>query len=420
MRIAMMTNNYKPYIGGVPISIERLAQSLRELGHTVYIFAPDYSEGCDDNPYIIRYGSFSRRLKGDLRIPNCFDPVIEDIFQFLNIDIIHVHHPMLIGQTALYLGKKYHIPVVFTYHTRYEMYLHYLTPYADLQNWVQKSKGTILPQMGDMLLQSVREHLVPGFIRRFIGHCNMVIAPSHTIEQHLYSLGISTPIEVVPTGLPDSAFHPDIPAADFLRRQLLNGKKYLFCTVSRLAEEKNLSFMLKGLACLKKQIGDSFQIVFLGDGPKKMDLVNQADSLGIGNCVSFLGCIPNERLASYYHACDAFLFTSLSETQGIVLLEAMAAGCPVVAVDAPGSRDVVISGKNGFLTKEDVEEWAGKVADTILNHDLHEMLAVEARCSTMEYHTSKIAAQMQRYYIHTLQQFGYASGFSKRKTLLPQ
>ncbi len=420
MRIAMMTNNYKPYIGGVPISIDRLAQGLRKLGHIVYIFAPDYPGGCDDDPYVIRYGSFSRKLKGDVRIPNCFDPIIEDIFRFLDIDIIHVHHPMIIGQAALYLGRKYHIPVVYTYHTRYEMYLHYLTPYANLQTWVQKSGGTLLPQIGDKLLQSVREHLVPGFIRRFVNRCNMVIAPSHTMEQHLDSMGIKTPIEVAPTGLPDSAFNPDPHTAAFLRQQLLNGKKYLFCTVSRLSEEKNLSFMLEGLACLKKRIGDCFQIVFLGDGPKKMDLINQADLLGIGNCVSFLGCVPNERLSSYYCACDAFLFTSLSETQGIVLLEAMAAGCPVVAVDASGTRDVVISGENGFLTECNLDEWAQKTADIILNPDLHEYLASGAKHFALDFHSDKIAIQMQRYYIHTLQQFGYASGFHKLQTPLPQ
>ena len=415
MRIAMMTNNYKPYIGGVPISIDRLAQSLRKLGHTVYIFAPDYPGVCDDDPYVIRYGSFSRKLKGDVRIPNCFDPVIEDIFRFLDIDIIHVHHPMVIGQAALYLGRKYHVPIVFTYHTRYEMYLHYLTPYANLQRRVQESNGLLFPKIGGKVLQSVREHLVPGFIRRFANRCNMIIAPSHTMEQHLYSLGINTPIEVVPTGLPDSAFYPDSHTAAFLRRQLLNGKKYLFCTVSRLAEEKNLSFMLEGLACLKKQIGDCFQIAFLGDGPKKLDLSRQADSLGIGNCVSFLGCIPNEGLASYYHACDAFLFTSLSETQGIVLLEAMATGCPVIAVDASGTRDVVVSGENGFLTKCNLDEWAQKIADVVLNPDLQGHLVSGARQFAMDYHTDKIAVQMQRYYTHTMQQFGYTSGAHKMR-----
>jgi len=417
MRIAMMTNNYKPYIGGVPISIERLAGGLRELGHIVYIFAPNYPEGVEDDPYIIRYGSFSWELSGDVRVPNCFDPLIEDIFRYLDIDIIHVHHPMMIGQAALHLGRKYHIPVIFTYHTRYEMYLHYLKPYAFLQKRVQESNGTLFAKAGEALLKAAREQVVPGFIRHFISRCDMVIAPSHTMELQLHSLGTDTPVGVLPTGLPDSAFSSDTDAAGSLRQQMLKGKKFLYCTVSRLAEEKNLSFMLEGLACLKSLIGDSFQMIFLGDGPVKENLRKQADSLGIGSCVSFPGCLPNELLSVYYQACDAFLFTSLSETQGIVLLEAMAAGCPVVAVDASGTRDVIVSGENGFLTGCNAAEWAGKAAEIVTDNLLRKRLAENARRSAMEYHTGKIAFQMQENYVHTLQCFEQAAGFGWMRTV---
>ena len=101
----MLTNNYKPFIGGVPISIERLAQGLRELGHVVYIFAPSY-ENQEEEPYVIRYKSCKKQMDGGMHIPNIFDREIEDQFRLLQFDVIHVHHPMLIGYTALYLGKK--------------------------------------------------------------------------------------------------------------------------------------------------------------------------------------------------------------------------------------------------------------------------------------------------------------------------
>ena len=178
--------------------------------------------------------------------------------------------------------------------------------------------------------------------------------------------------------------------------------------------------MLDGLSCLKKRIGDSFQMVFLGDGPIKDGLIKQAESSGISSCVSFLGCLPNELLPVYYQSCDAFLFSSLSETQGIVLLEAMAAGCPVVAVDASGTRDTVVSGENGFLTGCNAEEWAGKAAEIVLDNVLHQHLSDGARRSAVEYHTSKIALQMQRNYIHALQKFEYANAFGRMGNFLPQ
>lgn len=125
MKIAMMTNNYKPFIGGVPVSIERLAEALRKEGHEVVIFAPMYPMQLLEKD-VVRYNSLSRKMAGEMVIPNMFDSIIETKFREGKFDVIHVHHPMLIGNTAVYLSRKYKVPLVFTYHTRYEQYLHYV------------------------------------------------------------------------------------------------------------------------------------------------------------------------------------------------------------------------------------------------------------------------------------------------------
>lgn len=406
----MMTNNYKPYIGGVPISVERLSQGLRELGHTVYIFAPEYpGQNEDSDPCIIRYGSFSHTLSGDVQIPNCFDPKIEDIFQILDIDLIHVHHPMMIGQAALRLGRKYHIPVAFTCHTRYEMYLHYLKPYALLQNWIGKSQNPLLSSVGGGLLRCAQEEIVPGLIRHFANQCDLVIAPSRSIAFHLRNQGVESPVEVMPTGLTDSAFTPNQSHAEEIRQRYLGGKRYLLCTISRLAEEKNLPFILKGLSRLKERIGETFQMLFLGDGTMKSALAAQAEALGLAGCISFLGTVPNEEIVDYCSACDAFLFASKSETQGIVLLEAMAVGCPVVAVSASGTGDVVVSGKNGFLTGEDIEEWSEKTARILEDDFLRKELAKGAIQSAREYGFCQIAGKAQNYYEGMLHRYVYST-----------
>ena len=125
MRIAMFTNNYKPFIGGVPISIERLSNGLRKLGREVVVFAPDYGV-CETEEHVVRYKTIYQKNRDGLMIGNCFDSKIERQFLEGRFDVIHVHHPMISGFAALYLEKKYGIPVAYTYHTRYEDYLHYI------------------------------------------------------------------------------------------------------------------------------------------------------------------------------------------------------------------------------------------------------------------------------------------------------
>ena len=151
MRIAMFTNNYKPYIGGVPISIEHLAEALREQGHLVYVFAPSY-EGQQEEPYVIRYPSFPFAVAG-APVPNILTKVFEQKVRELQIEVIHVHHPALVGNVALRLRRKLGIPVVFTYHTRYEEYLYYI-------------RG----------LKSIERHVggIEWYLKQFCAQCDML------------------------------------------------------------------------------------------------------------------------------------------------------------------------------------------------------------------------------------------------------
>ena len=148
-----------------------------------------------------------------------------------------------------------------------------------------------------------------------------------------------------------------------IRKTYKGDKKHLFVTVSRLEKEKNYEFILRGIAKIKEEAGDDFHVMILGDGSQKGELKTKAALLGIGNLVTFVGNVKNEDVKHYVHAADLFLFASKSETQGIVLAEAMAAGTPVVAVHAVGSDDIVKDGVNGFLTEEEESRWAEKVIE---------------------------------------------------------
>lgn len=397
MLIAMLTNNYKPFVGGVPISIERLAQGLRGLGHEVYIFAPSY-EKQDYDPYVIRYRSRKKKLKGDIVIPDILDKTIEEKFASIPFDIIHVHHPMMMGYVAQYLHKKYDIPIVFTYHTRYEQYLHYLKPYDMVQQYYMKSSKKRLRTFPHKLFYNGSKKLVTFHNRIFTNLCSMVFAPTESMKQFLKENGTYTNIEVVPTGISTEDFFYDAEISKNIRERYLGDKKLLLCTVSRLEKEKNIMFILEGLAKFKSRKGDCFKMLLIGDGSQKDELMSYAEMLNLTDNIIFTGCIEHSQIRNYYHASDIFVFASRSETQGIVLLEAMAAGLPVVAVKASGVNDVVTDGWNGYITEPVVDEWEKKLEIVFDNPDLKEAMKKNSITRAREYLSCNIAKKVEKLY----------------------
>lgn len=401
MKIAMLTNNYKPFVGGVPISIERLAGGLRSLGHEVYIFAPNY-EGETEEPYVIRYRSRKKKLKGEYVVPYIFDPKIEEAFSSIPFDLIHVHHPMLMGYTAQYFGRKYHIPIVFTYHTRYEQYLHYILPGGKWKNPDRKVNHTPFRSLEKKLLYSGSEKLVMIHNRIFTNQCDLVFAPTPSIKEYLKEHGTNTEVEVIPTGLSGREFEFNKDKVKEIRKKYLARERYLFCTVSRLEKEKNIDFILEGMKLLKEKRGDCFRVLIIGDGSLKGELAARAADLGLGRNLVFCGLIPHEELSDYYHACDLFLFASQSETQGIVLLEAMAAGLPVIAVKGSGVNDVLKEGLNGYMTDKDVNLWEEKLEQLLNSKHLYMQMKQEAVKVAKQYLAVQVAKNVEQYYRNVL------------------
>lgn len=383
MNIAMLTNNYKPYIGGVPISIEHLAEELRELGHQVYIFAPSYKNQKEE-PFVIRYPSFPLGIAG-APVPNVLTGLFRQKMKELQIDLIHVHHPAIVGNVALSLRRQLGIPVVFTYHTRYEEYLHYI---KTLQQ-VERCTGVI-----------------NAYLRHFCQQCDLILAPTPGICDHLrYEKEVETPVEILPTGLPETSFFPEEQEVKRIREKYRKKADYLFCTVARLAKEKNLDFLLESLKKTKEALafqGKSFCHLMIGDGPERKHLEEKCRELGLGQEVVFLGNVENKKIKNYHAACDLFLFTSKSETQGIVVLEAMAAKIPVAAVDATGIRDVVRTRENGMLTEEDAESFARAVEQALCSPGLYERLQKGAEKTAAGYAESMMARRAERYYLQAL------------------
>ena len=400
MKIAMMTNNYKPFIGGVPISIERLSKELNEQGHEVTVFAPEYenqNEQDDRNNQVLRFKSWKGKINNGAVIPNIFDSQIGRELEMGGYDLIHVHHPMLIGNSAVHYGKKYGIPVVYTYHTKYEEYLHYIDNVKGFEN--EKIVNAVC-HLGTKAVPKYMKHVLKG--------CSGVIAPSMDICRYVQGLGAEVPVHILPTGLDKSSYEKNDNKSKELRGKLLKGREFLFCTVSRLEKEKNQYYLLDALKVLKEKAGDRFQFIFIGDGSEREPLRVYCEEMGLEDNVTFVGSVPNQEVKDYLFAGDAFLFSSKSETQGIVILEAMAAGLPVVALDATGVRDIVKDGENGYLIQEEegkvsTDAYVDKILSLMYDVDSRDALMQKARETALCYHSFHIAQMAEDFYKTTIE-----------------
>lgn len=399
MRIAMLTNNYRPFVGGVPISVERQAQELVRLGHDVTVFAPHYGDTKEEREAVrredeaalenvVRYRARRKKMDNGMVYPAVFPAEITGAFENETFDCIHVHHPMFVGPLGVKLGKRYGIPVIFTCHTRYEDYLHYISAFrVDGKSSAVKKRA----------VEWIRTKVIPSYIRWFADQCDLVLAPSAGMQRVLRGYGMKSRSAVFPTGLEDCFFRTAPERAMRIRKEWGRGKKHLLVTVSRLEREKNYGFLLRGIAGLRDRIGDDFHVLILGDGSQKAELKVRASILGIRDMVTFVGNVPNAQVRDYLEAADLFLFASTSETQGIVLAEALAAGAPAVAVRAVGTDDIIENGVNGFLTEESEEEWADCAAEILARGNLEKMREA-ARLSAENYRASKLAIYEEMLY----------------------
>ena len=364
-----------------------------KLGHEVTVFAPEYDgelpEGedhFDENGIrIFRYGTSARCMENGMVYPRLILKEITKVFEEESFDLIHTHHPMFVGMTALYLGRKYQLPVIYTYHTRYEDYLHYIGFLKP------EGKGRLLKQQFLKLGQNV---VVPEFMKWFTNQCDLVLAPTAGMQKRIRENGTKTPTAVFPTGL-EEAFYLEHPEEAWEIRRKYMGEQaalyektggYMFCTAGRLEEEKNPHFLLKGIKRLKEKMdGTFFRVLLIGNGSMTEELKEEAKQLGIEEEAVFVGKVP---LNCYLQACDAFLFTSKSETQGIVLAEAFAAGLPIVAVEASGVEDIVEDGVNGFRTGEDIDMWTDKILEML---DKREEMSRRAIVTAAGYRSAQLA-----------------------------
>ncbi|KMQ76064.1 glycosyltransferase [Marinobacter subterrani] len=385
LRIAMFTNNYLPFIGGVPISIERLRRGLEDLGDKLLVVAPRYKGQPETEAHVLRVPSLLAMGEDrEFRLANIFLGRIRKRLRAFKPDIIHLHHPFWLGSLGLFVARRLKVPAIYTYHTRLEHYAHFV------------------PLPG-MLFRNLISH---ALIKRFANKCDGVIVPTYSTEEYLRMIGVKTPTFVQPTGIEYQRFQDVRPEEmDQLRNRLNLGDEKVFISVSRLSNEKNIDFMIEAIDALRQETDVPFRFLMIGDGHQKERLQAKIEELGLQQHFTLVGAVPPEDMATWYRLGDAFLFASKSETQGMVILEAMAAGLTVVAVRSSGIEDVVRHGFNGFKTPEKQDQWRAQVKRLLEDDELREKLAAQALDFAKDYSVEQFAADVRTIYATTLAMF---------------
>ncbi|HVF25488.1 MAG TPA: glycosyltransferase [Anaerolineales bacterium] len=339
MHIANFTNTYLPVISGVVRSVRSFRDELTRRGHNVFIFAPE-SDYIDKEPFIFRYPSLSLPLGVDIPTAIPLSSFVDRVLPVVKLDVIHTHHPFLLGQTAASKAQELNLPLIFTFHTQYREYTHYI-PF---------SMDTV---------QSFLKSAVDRWLQDFMRRCQHIIIPSESMREILVNeYGLKNNFTVIPTGIELGAYQTT--NGDKIRRKRNWEKDIVMISVGRLAPEKNWGLLLQATALVVKDY-PRFRLVLVGDGPDRRSLEDLAKELGIRKSVTFIGSLSFSEIPSYMKAADLFGFASVTETQGLATLEAMAAGLPVVAVEASGTRDILKHGQQGYLVENDPEALAAGV-----------------------------------------------------------
>lgn len=355
----MMTNTYLPHVGGVARSVSTFAEEYRKRKHGVLVIAPEF----EGRPLPPRAAAIVERVPA-IQNFNGSDfsvklPLLAGLTPRLDAfpaDIVHAHHPFLLGDTALRVAASKNVPVVFTHHTRYEDYTHYV-PFDS-------------PALKEVAI-NISTH--------FANLCDAVIAPSESIARLIRRRGVEVPIRVVPTGIDVAAFASG-DRARFRRKHRLPDDAFVVGHVGRLAPEKNLEYLAEAVAQFLHRAPDAHFLV-VGAGPSEDKLKEICARHGVGDRLLLAGKKTGRALADAYNAMDVFAFASFSETQGMVLAEAMAAGLPVIALNASGVREVMRDGANGFMLEKSTpaRRFAAQLARLQRHPEMREAFSQEAR-----------------------------------------
>ena len=354
MKILFISDVYFPRINGVSTSIRTFVKQMQAMGHDVHLIAPDYGVKTEDDAWIKRIPARSIYFDPEDKLMK-FGAAIDTLAELRKekYDMIHIHTPFVAHYLGLKLAHLLDVPTVETYHTFFEDYLHLYLP--------------IIPK-------PIAKSMARFISRRQCNKVDAIVAPSKPMLHVLREYGITTKGEVVPTGLQAHSF-ADADGVAFRKKHGIEQDRPMALFVGRVAFEKNIGFLLQMWVHLIKKMPNAL-LVIAGEGPAEKSLHALSEKLGLKENVKFLGYLDrNTELNACYRSADVFVFSSKSETQGLVLLEAMAQSTPVVAIAELGTKSILIEGEGALIAPDEEIEFANKVERVLSDKSLRKQLS---------------------------------------------
>jgi len=369
----MMADTYKPYVSGITNYIDLNKRALENEGHEVYVFTFGDLDYRDDEANVVRSPGVPLSDTGfflSLRYKTAHRKLLQ------TMDLVHVHHPFLSGRLALNYCRYLPIPIVFTNHTRYDLYAQ-----------------ARLPLMPTEISQSLLQAYMPAFCDAV----DLVISPSQGMKKVLRQYGVESHIEVVPNGVDLRPFQQAKPLArtDFG----FTGQDVLLIYAGRIAPEKNLELLLRSFAGVSQVISNA-HLLIVGGGQKQFEEELKAipPRLGIGDRVRFVGMVPYDRLPSHLAMCDAFVTASVTEVHPLSVIEAMAAGLPILGIDSPGVGDSIVDCETGLLAKHDLASFTAKMTYLCMDGELRKKMGRAAHEASDQYDIKRTTRIMLEHY----------------------
>ena len=376
MRILMISDVYFPRINGVSTSTQIFREELIRRGHTVTLIAPHYPNSPEEDDIIripsrqVLFDPEDRMMKG--KEVMALLPMLRNE----HYDLLHIQTPFVAHHLGIKLAAALNIPCIETYHTFFEEYLFHYVPFVP-KAWMRA--------------------LARYFTRKQCNAVDSVVVPSTAMSEILEHYGVTTSMKIIPTGMELDKFHGCNGAA-FRAHYRIPPSRPTLVHIGRVAHEKNIDFLLRMLQQLRMQIADVLLII-AGEGPALPHLRKLTDKLGLRDHVLFVGYLSRaDALLDCYCAGNAFVFASRTETQGLVLLEAMALGVPVVSTAVMGTKDILQPQRGALVAQEDPVKFAETVKHLLDNEFLHKRLSKEARDYVKEWSAPMMAERLLEYY----------------------
>lgn len=377
MRILMISDVYFPRVNGVSTSIQTFRRELEALGHVIHLVAPAYPAPYPDEPRTVRIPSSYLPLDPeDRRMHARAIRAAGDRLERERFDLVHVQTPFVAHYLGLELARRFRTPVIETYHTFFEEYLFHYVPFLP-RAWLRAAARRFSRTQGNSV--------------------DALVVPSGAMRDVLVGYGVRTPMHVLPTGIPLADFRGG-DGARFRSGLGIAAGTPMLLFVGRVAHEKNIEFLLRALDRARRRV-PSAVLVIAGEGPARPRLERLTARLGLVGGVHFVGYLDRRStLLDCYAAADAFVFASRTETQGLVLLEAMAVGLPVVSTAVMGTRDIVGPGRGALVPDDDEQSFADAIERIVGDPALRVRLSREARDYVREWHADTLARRMADLY----------------------